>query len=173
MSIRRVISNCGKPDTNTITFGTSLRDEQSPPNIIRKTVVPATGVIQEEHFLSGTSLGTTSNGTEISIRPDFIIVAGYFNKIHADIVIIVQNVQGTLLKRRFTVSVDTYVGGIVAFTMEIIYKDGNLDNYINDNDINVQIVDNAFAIIITPHTNILYAIDIFADINIKSFAYTT
>jgi hypothetical protein len=197
----RILTLDGKSSGGTKYSGFTIKDRYTgnssaePVNLIQLTMIP-TGIstMQNHRFIMGSSLtgddtnspdsnavGTDStNGTSISIVPDLTLVSGRFYQFKAYLTIIIQPaVNDTFLCGHYEITSaikDTsLIGGGYGYRVDTISSETGIDTYIDETKITLDANvsnPNQLTIKITPGRNIIFSIDLLADIHINSARFS-
>lgn len=192
----RVITTDGKSTSGGLKrFGMTLKDRTNTttPNMTQLTMIPATGTLQKHQFIIGNSItGTNVTPADtnaifaagggaaaqfISIIPDFTLTSGRFYQFTAYLTVIIQPADGTFYMGHYLLSSAAKDTGLIGngnagYRLDVICAEDLLDNYFNEMSITLSITSNKFTITVTPTANIIFSIDVLADVCIKSGAFT-
>jgi hypothetical protein len=182
MNNRRTISYFGKENSsnNNPRFGLTLQDGNSTPNIIQKTIIPATvdgtiDTLQTYNFLINASDNTGSPAVAtagtLSITVDLTLSSTRYYQFNAILTIIVQSPSTTYNGGHYIItgaSKGTTLIGSNGYTINVISKDIDTDSFVPPENITLSISGNKFIITITAASDISSSLDMLADIKINS-----
>jgi hypothetical protein len=179
MSNTRKITYYGKLDSsdNSVRFGNSYADGQITPNIIRNTIIPGLEVIEIDNYTVGASfLSPLTDPCTLTIDYTFD-KANTSYQVKADITIIINNISGRRTKMMsYICSIRTSSPVIIGSIMNDVYTEASFDIILPIKNI-IASFNNAtrkLSFVATPAESITNgSIDIFCDMNIRSFVYTT
>lgn len=192
MSNARINSLNGKPvnTTNNKTFGHTISDKQTDPNVIQTTFMPGTVdgesvTTQQFEFLLGNSIKTSDAGitpaimaseTILNLVPDLTLATHKHYQLHAKITLILRPIDDTAYKCGFWVITgaarDTTLLGDNGYVLTQITSDNGIDAYVPNTAITLSIVSNKFKILVAPIDNIIYSADLFVDVTIIASSYS-
>lgn len=195
----RILTTDGKSDTTTKakTFGLTVKDRQSTtiPNMTQLSIIPSTaaGTMQNHRFVLGSTLtgtavssstnaigptGPSSNGSTITIVPDLTLVSTRIYQFIAYLTIVTQPaVDNTFLTGHYTITGAAkgvaLIGGGYGYRLDTICSESTLDTYIDETCITLGVNGTpGFVITVTPKVNIIYSIDLVADVTINSALFS-
>jgi hypothetical protein len=180
MSSKRIFFLSGKPNTitNVSTYGTTIQDEQTVPNLIRHTLVPAMGSIQTDIISMGVAISGPVT-TAQTISPDFVFVNTFVYQVNIDLTIfIVIGNQSSYSQKHFLITCDIRPAGGVNTTLGIVginyvlqYKEDGIDAQIKDEDVVVSLIGNRLIVTVTPYSSIENSLNIFGEFKIRCFSF--
>lgn len=180
MSNRRTVSYNGKPDSNNNPrFGFTVQDGNSAPNIMQKTMIPATvngstDTLQTYNFLMNASDNTGSPAVlspqTLSLTIDLTLVSTRYYQFNAMLTILVQSPMLTYNGGHYIItgaSKGTTLIGPNGYVINVISKDSEIDKFIPPENISLTISENKFMITVAAASNISTSLDMLADITIN------
>lgn len=192
MSNARINTLNGKPiiSTNAKTFGQTLVDRQTDPNIIQSTFVPPTVdgsavTLQQFEYLLGISFKTEDTGTTPAVAsaattlylvPDLTLTVNKHYQLTATISVILRPTTDSSYKCGIwtltAAARDTALLGVEGYVLTPISVDDGMATYVPDNAITLSITSNMFKVLVTPVANITYSADLLVNAKIIASSYS-
>ena len=177
MSNKRIVSHYGKSNssTNATTFGSTIQDGNSTPNIIQNTLNPASGVLQSYRFIISNTTGAVAISGTLAIIHDLLLDVARCYQFVAHLTIIVQAADGTFYSGQYKLtsgSRNNTLIGTGGYKLETIVKDDGIDQYIPETNIVLSITSSKFVITLTAAAAITTSLDMLNDVTINSFEFS-
>lgn len=192
MSNARVNALNGKslPTTNTKTFGHTISDRQTDPNIMQTTFVPTTVdgsliTMQQFDYLltnnaktadAGTTPAIPSGDTSFFVTPDLTLENFKHYQFNAKITLVLRPTTSTDYKcgcwNLVAAAKDTSLLGDEGYVLTSISSDSGIESFVPNSAIALSITSNKFKILVTPIDDISYSADMLVDLKIISSPYS-
>lgn len=192
MSTGRIYSLNGNPATasNIKTFGQTISDRQSDPNVsqityIQPTVDGSTTSLQKYSYLISTSLKSPNAGTTpaaatgsntLVANPDLKLVTNKYYQFSANLTLILRPTNSSsYITGTWTISGaarNSTLIGTQQYQLTTVSVDSGMSTYVPNSAIVLRITSNKFKIVITPIANISYSADLLADSTITASSYS-
>lgn len=190
----RIFTTDGKSSGGSKTFGTTVSDRQTVPNLSQLTFVPAgSSTLQNHHFVIGGSLtgddtskpadnSSSAIGndgaahTNITAIPDLTLDTRRFYQFSAHLTIVIQPTSGSFVSGTYVLTSaakgDGLIGAGYGYRLDTICSETTMDTYIDESCIVLDVSSSKFRIKITPISSVDFSIDIMADVTINSALFS-
>ena len=178
------------PVTNIKTFGQTISDRQTDPNIIQTTFVPDTvdgtmTTMQQFNFSllksiktvdAGITPAVEANSTSFYLIPELTLESHKHYQFKCEITLILRPVDSTTYKSGYweisAAAKDTTFIGEEGYVLTTTSSDNGIETYVPNSAITLSITGNKFKISIVPIDDIAYSADLFVNVKIKSCTYS-
>jgi hypothetical protein len=190
----RIFTTDGKSLDGAKTFGITVSDRQTVPNLSQLTFVPAgSSTLQNHRFVIGGSLtGDDSSqptnhvssaigndgaaNTNITAIPNLTLDTKRFYQFSAHLTIVIQPTSGTFVSGTYVLTSAAKGVGLIGagygYRLDTICSETTMDTYINESCIVLDVNSSKFRIQITPITSVDFSIDIMTDVTINSALFS-
>lgn len=190
MSEGRINTLNGK-HTDVKTFGTTLSDKQTDPNIIQRTSIPpiidgTERRIQTYNFILGSSIKTTDEGTTPAIQtgattlfvvPNITLTTGKHYQLDALVTLVLRPTTVSNYRcgtwRATGSARDKSMFTSRNSTITVMSNDPNISQYVPTSAITIIVESDKFKILYIPIATISYSADILVDLKITASYYST
>ncbi len=192
MSNARINGFNGKPliSSNNKTFGITLTDRQTDPNVIQTTFIQptvdnTTASFQQFEYLLGNSIksadagitpAVASGATTLNLVPDLTLASNKHYQFTATITLIIRPTDVSTYKSGIwtltAAAKDTSLLGAEGYLLTPISIDNGMATYIPDSAITLSIATNKFKILATPIADIAYSADMLINAKIIASPYS-
>jgi hypothetical protein len=181
MSNSRIVSYLGRPAeiSNDPTFGFTVQDNQTHPNLIQISAIPDTGNIEIFKTVQTKTTGfwplqAVEGYQSFTMTINFPLTTTRHYQFSADVSLIMQTAVGIYVTLTFNIKGASRGAGLIGSQyINIISADPTAETHIPFKNIELNDDDSKFSIVVTAGAiDILNSLDMMADVTINSFNFT-